>query len=546
MTVRGRSRQDKMDKDTFPYQARLKLEQAPFVNRAPGESFFADPEWLQRIDLLQHLVQFSDLLLIVNGARGSGKTVLFNELARSAKENWCICKLNGEIILDKNSLLACIADICKLGTIAAREDLPQRLVNQWKALQLLGKYPVLLIDNAHCMDSSLLRALLRLDGNPRATLHRVRIVLFSEVGIEQRLVQEVFHEPEEAVLTHSMELTPLSEQQTASYLVFRLAAAGYSGESPFSSHEVHSIHKVSGGLPYRINELAHQILLKQDTKSRLPGSTNTIAPKKTRRWPHWRWAAILLVGILVAFGLNYKSGRLFEQDRERQEIVSLPLPTILPDSDVLAEIGNSGSGVPSDVQPKTVEESNVAVDGIAQHEPAQPQGAIATEMENVARSESEIAVDRDKAEQVEPPVAEQEIREESAVGEVVALAEDVQPSPATKGKALSLNRPRREEWILEQDPDGFTLQLLSVRKAAAVISYIKDHKLVGDSAYFEKSLIGTTWFSLLYGTYLSEEEALSAAESLPESVRELPRIRRLASVQEEIRRYRGQGGSRTK
>jgi len=90
------------------------------------------------------------------------------------------------------------------------------------------------------------------------------------------------------------------------------------------------------------------------------------------------------------------------------------------------------------------------------------------------------------------------------------------------------------------------LQLLSVRKAAAVISYIKDHKLAGDSAYFEKSLIGTTWFSLLYGTYLSEEEALAAAGSLPESVRELPRIRRLASVQEEIRRYRGQGGSGTK
>ena len=485
MMVRGRSRQEKMDKNAFPYQTRLKLERAPFINHAPGKSFFADPELLQRIGLLQHLVQFSDLLLVVNGPRGSGKTVLLHGLAGNAEENWRICKLNGEIILDQKALLACIADSYKLGTVAVHEDLPRRLVSQWKALQLLGRYPVLLIDNAHCMDSSLLRILLHLDGNPRATLHRVRIILFSEVDIGQRLAQEVFDGREEAVLTHSMKLPPFSEQQTASYLAFRLAAAGHSGESPFSSHEVHSIHKVSGGLPYRINELAHQILLKQETKSSLPGSTKIVAPKKIVRWSHWRWAALLLAGILAAFGLNHRFGWLPGQDRERQEIISLPLPTILHDSGQLAETGNGRSDALSDAQLKAVEE-------------------------------------------------------------VVAIAEDVQPLPATRGEALSPNRPRREEWILEQDPDGFTLQLLSVRKEAAAISYIKDHRLVGDSAYFEKSLIGTTWFSLLYGTYLSEEEALAAAESLPESVRVLPRIRRLASVQEEIRRYRRQGSSGAK
>ncbi|MEE8342887.1 MAG: SPOR domain-containing protein [Gammaproteobacteria bacterium] len=535
-----------MDKNAFPYQARLKLERAPFINHAPGKSFFADPELLQRIGLLQHLVQFSDLLLVVNGPRGSGKTVLLHGLAGNAEENWRICKLNGEIILDQKALLACIADSYKLGTVAVHEDLPRRLVSQWKALQLLGRYPVLLIDNAHCMDSSLLSTLLHLDGNPRATLHRVRIVLFSEVDIGQRLAQEVFDGPEEAVLTHSMKLPPFSEQQTASYLAFRLAAAGHSGESPFSSHEVHSIHKVSGGLPYRINELAHQILLKQETKSSLPGSTKIVAPKKIARRSHWRWAALLLAGILAAFALNHRLGWLPVQDRERQEIISLPLPTILHDSDQLAETGNGRSDASSDAQQKTAEENNVVVDGIVQHELVQPQGVIATEMENITRSASEIAVDRNNARQVESPVAEQANREESAAGEVVAIPEDVQPLPATRGEALSPNRPRREEWILEQDPDGFTLQLLSVRKEAAAISYIKDHRLVGDSAYFEKSLIGTTWFSLLYGTYFSKEEALAAAEALPESVRVLPRIRRLASVQKEIRRYRRQGSSGAK
>ncbi|MEE8429200.1 MAG: SPOR domain-containing protein [Gammaproteobacteria bacterium] len=546
MMVKGRSRQEKMDKDAFPYQARLKLERAPFINRTPGKSFFADPELLQRLDLLQHLVQFSDLLLIVNGPRGSGKTVLLHGLAGNAEENWRICKLNAEIILDQNALLTCIADSYKLDSAAVREDLPRRLASRWKALQLLGKYPVLLIDNAHCMDSSLLRTLLHLDGNPRATLHSVRIILFSEVDIGQRLAQEVFDEPEEAVLMHSMELPPFSEQQTTSYLACRLAAAGHSGESPFSAHEVHSIHKVSGGLPYRINELAHQILLKQETKSSLPGGANTVAPKKIAQWFHWRWAALLLAGILVAFGLNHRFGRLFEPDQARQEIVSLPLPVLLHDSGQLAESAHGGSDAPLDMQQETAAKNHVAVDGVVQHELAQPQVAIATEMEKVARPESEITVDRNNAGEIESPVAEQTNQVGSSAGEVVATAADVQRLPATRGETLSQNRPGREAWILAQDPDGFTLQLVSVRNEIAAISYIKDHRLVGKSAYFEKSLIGTTWFSLLYGTYLSKDEALAAVESLAESVRELPRIRRLASVQAEIRRYRRQESSGAK
>jgi len=304
MNRRVYAHQEKFDRGAFPYQADLRLSPAPFGSCTRETAYFTDPEIIDRIGLLQHLIQFSDLLLIVTGPEGSGKTALLHELARQAGENWHVCKLDAGNIFDQDSLLACIADGFKLDSKTMGGALRQRLVHCWMAMQLVGKYPVLLIDNADCLEAQMRRTLLLLDRTMGATLRRVRIILFSKTDIGQNILGAISDDLKHGVRIYTTTLAPFSEQQTDKYLTFRMAAAGYSGDRPFYSHEIAAIHKVSKGLPSRINELAHQTLAKSEREGLSPDGKNVTGPKWPARHSMWWWVVLVLIVMFVAISIR--------------------------------------------------------------------------------------------------------------------------------------------------------------------------------------------------------------------------------------------------
>ena len=59
-----------------PYLSMLGLHTEPFSSDTQDEFFFLDPQRTQRLNMLYHLAQNSELLLVVTGEKGSGKTSL--------------------------------------------------------------------------------------------------------------------------------------------------------------------------------------------------------------------------------------------------------------------------------------------------------------------------------------------------------------------------------------------------------------------------------------------------------------------------------------
>lgn len=555
---------DAVSREVAPYQSRLQLERAPFDDSVVEGQFFADAELLQRIELLQHLVQYSELLLIVTGPEGAGKTTLLEEFSGRENKNWCTGKLDGARMPDSNTLLASIAENYELDPVSIQEDLPQRLVNHWKALQLVGKYAVLFIDNAHCMDKALLQVLLQLDGSPRATLRRVRIVLFSEPGLVQRLVQEVFQGSGDAALAYNVELAPLSEQQTNLYLAYRLAIAGYSGASPFSAHQVHSIHKVSAGWPSRINELAHQTLLKKTRKEALH-SGGDAREIHWLSWPVLRWGLVLLIFIgLLMFGFHDRTRTLTGINNEDRRIAPLEIPELVKMPADRSPVTRQKSGTEPVAADITALDSEQVVPGPSEAKLKETVvAAVASDLRGTADSEITIPLadtvadtvadtaeaDRDQAPVLErsiaPPV-EADVRETQLAAvdqnkeptEAAAKVEQQKLAASLAQDKDSKDRLRREAWILEQDPGQFTLQLISVRDEAAVAAYIKVHGLTGDVAVFEKLMIGTSWYTLIHGVYASRQDALTAGYYMARSAPGIrPWVRQLAVVQTEVRQF---------
>lgn len=284
------------------YLASLGLQRAPFLDQIDDRFFYADPMLVQRLDLLQHLIQFGDMLLGVSGPAGSGKSTLLRQLLLRGATTWRSCRLNSGQLHQPNDLLTQLADGFGLDRNATPERLKTDLLRLCQTLRHNAQIAVIVIDDAQLLPDPVLKTLLELGGNPRETLKLLRVILFSEPGLEQRLTQAGWHTPLQPLL-HNLDLPCFDDHQTAAYLMYRLAVAGYSGESPFSLTEIRALHKAAGGLPGRLNVLAHETLVERAGRvaARKPGATGHASPVM----PRWPAVAVGMAAVVFLGGLGW-------------------------------------------------------------------------------------------------------------------------------------------------------------------------------------------------------------------------------------------------
>ena len=95
----------------------------------------------------------------------------------------------------------------------------------------------------------------------------------------------------------------------------------------------------------------------------------------------------------------------------------------------------------------------------------------------------------------------------------------------------------REEWLLSQNEESYTIQIIGVSNEATLLDFIERNRFLkqNEIAYYKSTFQGRPWYQALYGIYPSGREARIAAEKLPENIRQAgPWIRKLSGVQKAI------------
>jgi septal ring-binding cell division protein DamX len=119
---------------------------------------------------------------------------------------------------------------------------------------------VILIDEAHAMPEETLEQV-RLLSNLETSRHKLlQIVLFGQPELDEVLALASMRQLKDRI-THSFRMRPLQAAEVATYLSFRMRAAGYRGPDVFAPAAVTRIARASGGLSRRINILADKALL---------------------------------------------------------------------------------------------------------------------------------------------------------------------------------------------------------------------------------------------------------------------------------------------
>ncbi len=275
------------------FLAHYQFSHDPFAARVPGFRFFP----AQRkpvLGQLHHLARYSQLLLVVTGPHGSGKTLLRQALVASTnKQAVQSVVVSARGAGDVAGILRQVAQ----GLGMQQADV-RSILAQVAQLALTGQEVYLLIDDAEQLADAALVTLVSLAaGNADGRPH---VFLFAESEILPRL--ELMADGEERF--HAIELLPYDEDETREYLAQRLDGAGQ-GIDLLSDEQVTDIHLSSGGWPGVINQVARDVLVEAMLASRSAagaGGAGFGLPKK-----HLLAVAVVAVALGAAWLMQGKT-----------------------------------------------------------------------------------------------------------------------------------------------------------------------------------------------------------------------------------------------
>lgn len=470
---------------------------------AKDSSFYTNRQLEQRLELVQHLVEYSNQLIALTGEAGAGKTTFLDQIALRAPPSWILARLSGRERLSEAELLEWL--VRHFSTSGADNTAPQAtrigLHQCLAAVEAHKQVPLGLVDDAHLMERERLRLLVSL-AHPPTGDHRLHVMLAGDPSLPDLLHGLNAQTAGGAAVIHVIDLPALNAEQTRDFL--RHAGTGGTRALPanLTAQMVEDIHATSAGLPGRILSAA---------AARVRPRARDTGADPARRWlaRHWRWAAAaaLAAGIATLVVL-YRGGG------EQPVVVDLALPEL--------------SQTPQATAPR---------------EPP-PARAAAVEAQRPAEQRSPAAARASRE-----PMRSRERTAEGSSGATPAgtTGSEAQPRPpaapeANPHPARSAPPPpaRGPEWLQAQAPDQFVVQLFAAHDRAAVFEYLDtldaETGLGGKTlSWFATTHQGRPWYVVCYGLYPSRDAAHAAIATLPAELRRSqPWVRSLAGIRQAI------------
>lgn len=282
------------------------LVQAAFEGEG---SFFDDPDLVQRLNLIRHLVQSTRLAVVVSGPAGVGKSTCLDQLQRDVDERWVLCRVGGSTTNEPARVLARLARCSDLPPDCGIPALRQLLAEHATTLSRNSRLPVIAVDDAHLLQAEALAELAALSAGEEGW----HLLLYIEPDQRHVLAAAGLDSPTRA---HNLDWPHLSEPQTGAYVLHRLASAGWQGDQPLGIEQVRKLHRDSAGLPGAINRLAPSLLVhkaaatppapKQQPNQRPAG------PRSWRKILRGLALALIVAGVALVLTQQDRINALFE------------------------------------------------------------------------------------------------------------------------------------------------------------------------------------------------------------------------------------------
>jgi type II secretory pathway predicted ATPase ExeA len=280
------------------------LQQDPFEQ----DDIYPIPQWSDTVELLAHLSQYSNKLMLIVGDIDSGKSTLLQQFMSTVDQDIEIRSFEASPKLTAEGFDHAVRQSFNL-------PFHGHLLENFQHQEATS---IFAIDNAELLIDEVLTQMVSLVKEQNADEAPLHFMLFMEPDALSR-IQAVASQYLEADLIHTIVLQPFEQAQTQAYLEYAFQQAGLSGPFPLSKSDVSKIQKLSDGYIGRVKQVTRQLIRGEG------GGASFKAPMKSCR-PHMMVATGLFAFIFVMVaGLTF-----WGLDTTYDTQAKLTLPTLKP------------------------------------------------------------------------------------------------------------------------------------------------------------------------------------------------------------------------
>jgi MSHA biogenesis protein MshM len=460
------------------------LTEAPFRITPHTDFFFSGANRGATLEALLYAITHDEGIVKISGEVGSGKTMLCRVLMERLPETVVIIYLANPS-LSRDDILYALAD--ELGITVPEQSrsgaVMRALQETLVKLHAEGRQVVVLIDEAHAMPMETLEEI-RLLSNLETNRHKLlQLVLFGQPELNATLARDDMRQLRERI-THNFGLEPLAREEIEKYLDFRMRAAGYKGPNVFAPAAINLISQASQGLTRRINILAdkallatfaagsHQVGIKEARAAIRDSEFSGVQTSLLKSLPiPLMWAAGGAAMMLLAMGAWQA---LF---KPTQESAPSATPTSLPEPSKPIDAPSPSPATPP--PPATT------------IKPAEPSPT-------------------------ESPVTPVSVSQPAAA-EIAALAATELDRALAAGKVW-IEQTADQHWFIQlytttetQRPDLVEKYLLKAQKAGLAKESLRAYHATLDQ---------TSRYGIIYGDYVSRQDAVNALNRLPDELKQ--------------------------
>jgi len=524
----------------------FELNADPFSAFSPV--FFGGAQRQHNLETLRHLATFGDMVLLLTGEKGAGKTTLIRHFERNHEEGLKSIVFDiGQSVSGKDAANSAVQYFSgQLGLPALRgEPIQQALSKLTEELdtrfQRDGYRTLLVIDNAEQLSKKELqiyfayfRALAPESG---------AIILFVGLPVLLQYAKLGGHSGREEWV-HQIHIKPLNKEDLLEYLQLRLESAGYCGVLSLSDLQQRHLVDVGKGLPGRINKIFPSVVME-------PGLLKVGSIKQSalpKRVIAGLGGLLFMSFLFVSFqhGLfdfeaeqisdvveidpALKSGKV-KSSRE-SELLKLQrvermamLDRAIASSAKLEKIGLA-------FEDKLAAEPKAEKSVVSQVQ-VQDKGLVLEVVRGLSQT---------NAQEVGPSAVQVVDQRESKATEQdkakVSLKKPLESNIAAKSPAQGVVKSknpyfRSREWANAQSVQAYSAQILASYKEETALKFISKLGDVKYDVFYLKTLHkGKSWYAVFYGVFSHKKDAKAAIADSSQVIRsQSPWLRRFDGIQ---------------
>lgn len=544
--------------------ASLDIKKQPFDSKADHFRLYTDDLIQDLLNQIHTILGNSDHLPVIMGAAGSGKSSLLSLLISRTNDAVQYFVVEGNEYFNAYNVFAGMLEAFQ---IPAPEDLQaclDELSIQLHALEEQKLQAVILIDDAHGVNPSELYKLISgmLYMRDGSDLKSFRIALTAKPEFEERLAKIIPNGTELHYTT--LALPKLDGERTGRFISHHLKQAGFFEPLPLDNTQIQDIRRTSNGLPRNTCMEAvrtFNALYKTNSPSTMTSSNSFTAPIN---WVNDKKllgviaGALILVSVFLFTGNDPEPEMINQTTADAGNMIVSSEPLKLDNNQLsaknengtprlvlLSEVdGNKPPGVQSEEQtpeaPKPLaspaQKLEVQTKPIVQPKP-EPEPSESPE------KKPEPAPTIVKTPEPVKPAPKPAIPEKQAsvvVNEEQPEDDPIEVTVVTESDDSELETEQSNlqspNWVLMQDPQQFTVQVIASSDKREVERFLAIHKLNDPNSIFSFKRGDETWYSLVHGLFVSIEDAQESIKELPDAVQaKHPWIRKIRRIHDSLK-----------